>query len=716
MNKIDNRIKLHSKMFVLFKTMYKYINPSATFEEIKLSFLDEKVRNEIIMKSFEIDDLKIIADNYYQYDKQVAEIIENDYNQIRKYEEAYKKTNSSDFAIEDLDTYFECLEETLESYLNKKLDVNFKFYSNEMRNSIHSLINKNGERVEIDVNLSIPRAKVIHLMGIPGMSDENSVLSKLYNEYKKEYPNSISANDNNELGYVKFICLVAPKYIKMILNGGIPEEEKDRRICEKCEIDIDSFKKEISKSFEKIVNFKQIYEYKYIPEIIMDYEIDENTRESKQGNHSETEQHRFGLTSSAFTNKSGLVSFKDKFIKDETSKCGYIINDDIISEEDKQILYDIVEKLGTTDIKVNYNNGLKKENGKLTFKAYTPVNVITGSTKVDAQYVQYNYLIDSKELLSDLPPSIFLLSYNVNDLEKEELNDKLHVCQSISVLARIVAFEILKSDKNINFKLNGEKIDFLKDFKRLITILYRSSGVKEGDELFIEEMYENLSEKINDSKLNEPLFTEFVGFYLNNQDYIRINELKEYEKYINEDLLKYLSLHIKSFFIDDLASIHYRETFNIPTYNESQDVSVKDFDKHIPLNIVMNLAQKIKDEREKNVFRKNPERVSKTIGMVGFGIMREDVPDYVVSDDQDTIIDKYAKTFMGKTPLQLLMDLRINGWGYKLDTIYNDQEGLIVYNMNPISRNKKYRPLLEEREEYNKENPDLNKGGPKKGR
>ena len=501
----------------------------------------------------------------------------------------------------------------------------------------------------------------------------------------------------------------------MILNGIIPDDEKDRRICEKCKIDIDNFKKEISKSFEKIVNFKQIYEYKYIPEIIMDYEIDENTRESKQGNHSETEKHRYGLTSSAFTNKSGLVSFKDKFIKDETSKCGYIINDDNISEEDKQILYDIVEKLGTTDIKVNYNNGLIKEKGKITFKAYTPVNVITGNTTEDAQYVQYNYLIDSKEILSDLPPSIFLLSYNVNDLDKEELNYKLYVCDSISILARIVASEILKSDNNNNFKLSDEKISFLKDFKRLITILYRSHGVEEDDKIFIEEMYENMSEKINDSKLNENFFTEFVAFYLNNQDYININELEEYKKYINEELLKYLSLHIKSFFIDDLASIHYRETFNISTYNESQDVSIKEFDKHIPLNIVMNLAQKIKDKTEMKLFHKNPEHVSKTIGMVGFGIMREDVPDYVVSDDQDTIVDKYAKTFMGKTPLQLFMDLRINGWGYKLDTVYNDQEGLIVYNMNPISRNKKYRPLLEERKEYNKENPDLNKGGPKKG-
>ena len=310
MNKI-NRIELHNKMFNLFNTMYKHINPYATDEEIKLSFLNEEVRNEIIIRAFEIDDLKITADHYYQYDKVVAKIIENDYKQIREYEDAYRKINSSDFAIEDLDTYFECLKETFESYLSKKLDVNFKFYSSEMRNSIHSLIDKNGKRVEIDVNLSIPHDKVIHLMGIPGMSDENSVLSKLYNEYKKEYHNSISANDNSEFEYIDFIYLVAPKYIKMILNGEVPDDEKDRRICEKCEIDIDSFKKEISKSFEKIVNFKQIYEYKYIPEIIMDYEIDENTRESKQGNHSDTEKHRYGLTSSAFTNKSGLVNFKE---------------------------------------------------------------------------------------------------------------------------------------------------------------------------------------------------------------------------------------------------------------------------------------------------------------------------------------------------------------------------------------------------------------------
>lgn len=699
--KVDSRIELHDNMFNIFQIMYKYINSEASFEKIKESFLDEDTRNNIIMQSFGEENLKMFAYYYYLYDTKVAGIIEKDFEKIKKYEDAYKRIESNSFIIGDIDTYFECLKEAFENYKNKKLDVKFKFYSKEMRNSIHSVKNKNGERVEMDVNLSIPDKKSLHLMAIP------RIFSKLYTEYKKEYLNN--KNKFDVIEYMEFVCKIVPKYIKKILNNDISGNKKDVRILEKCKIDKDDFRKMISKSFEKIINFRKTYEYKYIPEIVVDYEINDNTRENKQGKFFENndntkknkqekffeiKKHRFGLFTSAFTSEKDLTEFKDKIIKIDESK--YEVIDDSISDDDKQILCDIVKQIRTTDIKVKFDkNGLVKTDGKVVFKVYTDIPTITGYSNEDAQYVQYNYYIDSRKILSDLPPSIFLLSYDKNDLDEEVLKDKKFVCNSVLTLARMVAFEI--RDFNKEYNMNETKLKYLRN-------------VLQDTNLF----YDRLSKKINNSKLDEDFFVSLVEYYLYYEKEIKINEIEKYREYINEDLLKRLSFHIKSYFIDDFASKHFRKVFELSTYNERKSINEEEFDKAIPLNVIMNLTQKMRDETQKD-----PDIVSKPIGMVGFGVMRKNVPD-VIDNDEDTMIEKYPKTFMGKTSLQLLMDLRINGWAYKLDTIYNDDGKLIIYNLNPISENKKLKKSLKEclmGKNNDKDNEDeLYYDGPKKGR
>ena len=749
--KLEKRENIHREMFNLFKIIYIVINGNCSYEDIKIAFLDEEERNSTIKKAKNVDELRNILMSYYGYDIQVSEIIEKDFEKISKYEESYKKIKTKNFSTEDLDIYFECLKETFTSYLSKKLDDNFRFYSKEMRNSLHSLINAKGKRVEIDVNLSIPHDKVLHLMAIPSMFSENNFFSKLYLEYKKQYPQKLEyineqIHDSSDvIEYMNFVCLVAPKYLKLIFNNEIPNNDKDKQILEKCIHDKEKIRKEISKSFEKIINFREIYEYKYIPEIVMDYEIDENTREAKYGekyNDDNTREHRFGLNSKAITPMNNLVDFKDKFIKDDNSKCGYIIKDEKISEEDKEILYEIVKKVGTIDIKVRYKNGIIKENGRVGFKYYTPLNVITGNTGEDAQYVQYNYYPETGEFLSDLPPSIFLLSYDTNELEKEELKDKICICEAIAILGKLVANEIINSDKlylketkeqdgKVSYEIlsskSSQKFIFKKPtieankFKRVLdSIFANSKEVLSEDKGLVDALFDNVSEKINNTKINENIFAEVVYYYLYDQLYnhnkININEMSEYKKDVNDELLNRLSLHIKSFFIDDLASSHYRSEFNLSTYYESNQIP-SDFDQHIPLNIVMIIAQKLRDENERKYYQMDPDRANKNIGMVGFGIMREDVPDYVISENQDTTIEKYAKTFLGKTTFQLLMDLRLNGWSYKLDSIYNDDEDFVVYNLNPISRNKKLKLELEKFIENNKKyDNEKNNDNPKRRR
>ena len=62
--------------------------------------------------------------------------------------------------------------------------------------------------------------------------------------------------------------------------------------------------------------------------------------------------------------------------------------------------------------------------------------------------------------------------------------------------------------------------------------------------------------------------------------------------------------------------------------------------------------------------------------------------------EEPIVNEVYAKTFMGKTVLQLLSDMRVKGRNYKLDAIYNgDMYNPIFYNLVTL---KSFNPLYKE--------------------
>ena len=72
------------------------------------------------------------------------------------------------------------------------------------------------------------------------------------------------------------------------------------------------------------------------------------------------------------------------------------------------------------------------------------------------------------------------------------------------------------------------------------------------------------------------------------------------------------------------------------------------------------------------LLRKNKDTgyPKKNISIIGFGTIR---------NNHGKFIEKFAKTLMGKTFLQLEYDLRVNGYSYKLNGIVDNKKRL-YYN------------------------------------
>lgn len=483
----------------------------------------------------------------------------------------------------------------------------------------------------------------------------------------------------------------------------------------------------MSKSFQKSINFRKVYEYKIIPEIVLDYEY---TGKSE----SNEDRYTYRRGSNAFT-ELGTENSKaiTELVNINSSKNELSTKDDVeLPDEEMEIIRKIINKFGyNSNVRVAWKDGKIHKDG--------------GSFRIKVGDRQYKYYYNSKEIKSDLPPNVFLISYDDNEMLYESIISDNCIQQAIIILS----YNIAKGLASIGLKYN-EDIE-IKDasvcFEDISSFLEKLIKVKESG-LFLSNgrsVYEGLKEDergLIDLKrnhlINIDLIAQFVNYFLKDNNIetfesklgkdfeISIEDDKDKskgkkgkngdnkEKNIDSSEMKILTNIIKSYFVKNLAVEHSRNDFGIVSYGgdiETSGLEIKTEtlpkidektgepvidektgnpvevqvqvpkDAEIEFSMVMKLAQSIKESYEEQI-GKDPARFDTSVGVIGFAVDRYDYGEQV---EGKTVREKYAKTFMGKTALQVISDLRINGWAYKLDCIYGENNGRkVFYNIIPL--------------------------------
>lgn len=764
-SEMNELIKLNKKLKYLFDEIFKeylkimrlngnfyelsreyFTNPKKRLDVINKLY-SQKDKGIMILEQFNIED---IYNAYFEIEIQIVSLEEKIKKKLDNYEEACFNIFNNRFSKNDIDIYFDCLTEAYSNYLNKGFENDFTFLSSEMRNSIHSIETADG-RKEIDVNLSIPHDKVLHLMELTSPNQSGEFFSSLYKSFvahneivieciKDLYCDSSDPEIESRV-YMYFLQLYAPAYVQKILFDYKDLSDIDDIVIKDClsslkvEKDYNKVKKftldTIGKSFEKCINFRKMYEYKIIPEIVIDYDI----AKARKGEENNFKNRTF---SGAFTPKSkeGCVFLADCISKDNSS-LGYSFVWDSFTNEEKNIINAIVSKLNTFNIYLPLDASGKKldiNNGSLSFIAEDSSISIGGYDERDSGLISYTYYSNTDEIKSDLPPSIFLMSYDDNEMEYESLISEACIYEAVIILCSIIAdrldFSYDKKIKKFNIQeqlayiANNIKYAYMGIINNLPvddTLKKKRSRLEKVRKQFQKKHRKQL---IDGSSLIKIINSQLLEKKKINEKEKNSDERKKYEEdikkymtFFNNEELDSLIYHVSSYFKNDLSSSHFRKYFDIPAYidynskcseNPYNDNGLENLPVDKPVYIkdetpmfsmIMKLAQHLKEEHECE-YEIGTKRFDRTISMVGFGIKRKKIED---NYKWNSIIDKYPKTFMGKTPLQAICDLRINGWAYKLDAIYGfDNDGRDVYyritpliNFSPILK-KKYQHRIGE--------------------
>lgn len=569
-------------------------------------FLNYSKRNDYIIQliynAIDTYDNECIAKilDYFKYEKKIKEQREKENYRIEVYQKAIDDLTISDsLNIDDLDAYFTCLDEALSSYDEKEFNNNYSFYSEEMNNSVHRGLN---------MDLSIPKGELPHLLGVRNPNyDEDDIILNMYNNFLKA--NNFTHSDDN---YIKYLNNNFKSDLRELINNNRDNKE---------------LKEFITKSFNKCLTFIKVYEYKRIPEIIVDYQI-------SKGYNKTFKDHTKDLITKANRN--------DTKIDDNALVKLLDIDFKKITKKDFNMLLLIRDKF-------------TKDLDKVCVK-YDSVNDTYDLGTLIVNDVIYKY--KKNNYWAELNPDIFLVSYNTKEYKKQSKILDKYLKKAINLLSAKLKFDL--KIPNTNAKKNDDDLE-ITDSKRnrlinLDTIKNAVISMDENDCHEYEQDFdivcqENCKKSSDDDE------------ELSKEDY---DHLKAYMKSIfgelNNDNPK------------DRINNYFAISDNI---NEQPHIR---------------MIQRIMDKlmrRSKTIDYPKPE-----VSIIGFGTVRD--------SKYGKFKEKFAKTLMGKTFLQLEYDLRRNGYSYKLNGIIGKyQEKNIYYNYDLLIDDDKIGVLLNKLEKLN---------------
>lgn len=609
----------------------------------------------------ETDDkeLEALLLEYISIEKEIRNQNEKEENAQAKYKESLRvMTEEKNLPSSSIHEYFCCLREAIYSYDEKNLGKDYTFHSSSIDNSIHR---------GLTLDFSIPKQELLHLLGIANpnydeTADKNGIILKLYNKHLKE--RRLTHSSNNYMIYV--IMYLEDDIIECIKNNP-SETQRVKEIMEK--------------SYDKCINFINIYEYKKIPEIVLDYEPikpyavsekrDEDGKYTVEREYESKETtHPKDRTKDLITKASQEYKLENKIKLDDLLKSNHHFD-----EEEKEFIRTI-----KTQFKYTENIYLDK---------------IKESNKINTQYIEIDgiiYIYKKNKFWSDLDPNIYIVSYN-----RKEYNMQKEILDKYMLDAIVILCTILKKDLNIkqkelsinNLEIVDEKRNQLINLELIKKIVFSLEDDK--DYAWVDEYRDIIYSKEN------------------------INDYNKLKAYISEEVNEKLSSKINRFF--GIANKEYVKNQNVYHLIEEQPQ-------------IKMLHRIIRDLIAKDG---KIQYIERNVGIVGYGTIREDVDimleDYLSEEEKKLIHpkylnkiyktvgkfkEKYAKTFMGKTFLQLIYDLRINGRAYLLEGISTKKNNKkCYYNCDLLIDDSYMRELISDfektREKRNSESPKKNK-------
>ncbi len=658
---------------------------------------------------------------------------------LREYEDACSRLYDGIVTEKDLDSYFECVYEAYCNFVQKGFSKKVSFKSKEIRDSVH-----NGsfgtQKDRFDFKLSISYSQFFHLINFRQLGDNNDLFVKLFNNFSPRY--KYKNIKHKSLGFFFFMKHRLKNYIKALLIDNYPEKDKYLEKLNKAgitDVDTDKLLKNIKKSFYKCINFRKVYEYKLIPEIVLDYQKPNIPNFNIVDDISEDFDVK--RLSEAFTplKNDQSIDINDLINIDDQ---GNVSKKGELSDEDYGIILNIIKEIGyTSDMRIAWKS-------KKLFVKDNTIMLTKGIT-------QYKYYVDSKVIKSDLPANIFLLSYSKKNREFNEgkMGSIYAFLLMCSHVAEVLKKEGIKPYSNINGFIDKSDPTEMRTIplppgtkytREDAGISYNVSGyvLKKlmGDLVEEDFPYEAIIDKdvlvkLNDDKIDNTLNIESilrtVNFFLDDDNMRYIKSLKEkfeihhISDYIKDNELNGIITKVRSYYQNDLASIHFREQFNLTSDREKE---VPQGLPHVSslYKLSLDICNKLKEDSLKYTKevcavgfavaedeRKNPKnylsklseeeknkiikRISIPEGVDGCKYVEEHFKTLTAAEkkvllailgyedeNQEVIIESYPKTFMAKNSVQLLQDLRMNGRAYKIDAIFGDGGSPIIYHVDTI--------------------------------
>ncbi len=603
---INNDLKIQDTFNVL-KKYYDYDYSFLNYQE-KLKFI-KMLLTYAINNNYDEECISSIIE-FFNSEKRIKNQRESQNRLIKYYQGKIDEIDSSDsLDSNNIDGYFYCLEEALASYDTKKFGSIYSFYSERMNNTFHE---------GLSMDLSIPIGELPHLLGMRNPNyDDNDIILNQYYEYLRI--NNLSHSNDIYYYYLRH-------HFKNDLKKLINENPNDKRI-----------KEFVVKSFNKCLTFIKIYEYKKIPEIVLDYQ-----------------------RSSGYD-----ITFSEDHTRDLITKAE---NDDIDRKSVKKLTDIDTKSLIPSDLKL-LSLIQNKFQGQLNsiYVSYDSKKGKYDFQKIIVDDIYYRFKKDN--YWAELSPDIFLVSYDTKEYEKShrKLNNVLR--KAVKILSAK-----LKKDlkiKNVQKDSLEDTIPQIEDEKRnrLINLeTIKSTMLSLSDEDC--KMYESQFDIVDDSKTN-------------NRDRDSINTKDDYEN---------LKLYMESIF----KELNENNTGN-RVNNYFEIVNSPDNRRKVQEQPHIRMIQRIMDRLLRK--SKSYDYPKLDVSIIGFGTIRDKT--------RGRFRERFAKTLMGKTFLQLEYDLRRNGYSYRINGIEETYKGSSVYyNYDLLIDDEEINKLYENLVLLN----DLNKG------
>lgn len=701
MIKINELVVANGELRKRFYRLVNYIEKKNIKNDLEL-FVNPEYRMEIILKVMEEysktgnEQLKKLLKEYFEIENLIVNLSDGVLNDFKYCEKSLDKIKRRQYQEFDIDMYFYSLEEAYINYLRNDFAKPFKIYSSEMRSSIHSVENGNC-RNELEFEAKIEPKELLHLIKLPSLNQKDNCVIKIYNAFKKE--DNFRGDDENlqAKDLMDFVVNYLSNYFKFILFDITPRDEKTKKIIESLDVSKEEILEFIYLSFEKTIGFRKLYEYKLMPEIVLDYSQKGSLEKvySKKNDGDVKYKERFsketngGYSYRKYIEALSFISGEMISLKDIVIECNgrdYKLKDGIIlSDSERIFLEKILEYFdGNLEIKVEKGEKSIFKEQKGMYLIFDPTDAETINS---LSGIKYKYFINSGEIKSDLPVNTFLLSYDRETVMKDIILDTAILHKALLIIILTIVKEI--PSEYLENKLS-EDIVGKYNFSRIFNMVSENwdfyHNYDNYDKNNIDKYINNvrvLDSCLRDSKRPHLLNMEYISglakHIYNNKLADLLNIKIDLASFLEEKDLKEIVKVIKGVLVNNLASIHYMRDFGLVASSSSSTNK----DEAPLVNVLLKPAQRIKNELELD-----RSDNFKTIDIVGFSIKRENP---LGESRQGRIEEKYPKTFVSRTVLQLLTDLRTNGWSYNLDAVYEDSGDEINYfNIIPLKKYNKF--------------------------